>query len=89
MRRAELLLSVFGCMSGPNVNWSKSQACVVSGSLILKNVKVKVSDSIDILGTHLERNPLNNVNAERATVKVSKKLEFWKLRRLSAMGKCW
>lgn len=87
VRRAELLLSIFGCMSGLNVNWSKSQACVVSGSLVLEKVKVKVSDSIDILGIHFEKNPLSDMNAERAMTKVSKKLDFWKLRRLSIYGK--
>lgn len=86
-KRAELQLSLFGSMSGLNVNWQKSQICTMSGTCNLEEVKVKKTESLVILGTHFERNLLNQKNAEKMLEKVSKKVEFWKLRRLTLTGK--
>lgn len=53
----------------------------------VKGVKVKQADSLVILGTHFERDLLKQVNATKVVEKVSRKVDFWKTRRLTLMEK--
>lgn len=75
-RRAELQLSLFASVSGLNVSWQKSQICMLSGSGVLREVKVKVVDTLVILGTQFKRDLLNQANAEKELEKIQKKVDF-------------
>lgn len=87
MNRVDLLLRLFSNVSGLKVNWQKSQLCNLSGMDNVRSEKIPKTESITVLGVHFERNLVNTVNAEKALEKIQKKIEFWKLRRLTFTGK--
>lgn len=86
-KRAELQLSLFESMSGLSINWQKSQACVLSRTCEMTGIKVKQADTLVIMGTYFQRDLLKQVNAAKTAEKISNKLDFWKVRRLTLTGK--
>lgn len=87
LARVELQLQLFLSMAGMRVSWDKSAFCMLSGLHDFATKRIKKVDTMDILGIHFEKNLQNQVNAEKCFGKISKKLELWKLRRLTLVGK--
>lgn len=74
-------------MSGLQVNWNKSHVCVLSGSCSTTQGRLKTTETIEVLGVQFQRNIMSQDNTQKVISKISQKLEFWKLRRLTLSGK--
>lgn len=87
LKRALRIVDWFCCGSGFKINLDKSGVFLIGDFYVEPNIQIPVVTEVKILGIWFSGNCSNRKNWVELLERVKKKLDFWRLRRLTMEGK--